>query len=284
VQAGILPVSRFYIGHLMPDSLFDRAPEFGGVIASRRAILDDHQDSLAYQITKGRPLIELHNEPNRITEWRDGIDPTWQDTALVEQVAETIYQDIRTGIENHARIAIPAMAPTERGGGTHPRYSSIRWAFGIWDYWMTHYRSEIKNWIAQRDLWLASHSCMLAERDFSHDARQTGDDMSPNGYEIFLEKIVSDIGIEPWVLITEGGPYSPDHREHLGFSRRYDDQGWAQAILDMLAYLEDKGNVKAWCPWLYSDQQNLNPDFDGSGWVRADGTERAPVQVLREAN
>jgi murein DD-endopeptidase MepM/ murein hydrolase activator NlpD len=284
VAGGIIPISRLYVPQLFPERLFNFAPAFKGVIESRREILENLPNSRASQVLSRRPLVELWNEPNLPVEWSSSFDPNWHDDDMVRMLARGMMQTARIAIGLGARVGFPAMAPTERAGGTHPKYSSLRWARGIWDYWMAKYKGEVKSWVYHGDLWIASHSCMLLDKSWSHDALATGDDMSPLGYQIFKQYVVDTLGLEPWLILTEAGPYSPEHRKALGWDERYDDEGWADAVVSMEDLLNEQGDVMAWCPWYLSDQQVEDQAWLGSGWVRADGTERNVVSRLKDLN
>jgi hypothetical protein len=261
IEAGITPVVRFY-----------QARQFPG--------RNNNVQFTAAYVAVGVKYFEVCNEPNLPVEWIEGADPTWRNLDLLEDAAESWWQDAVTVIKAGGRAAFPAMAPTDRGG-VNPQYSGVKWFLAFVDYMEYAHFGEAAQYFENGDLWLAVHvSPYNKPFDQSFMASWGYDDQTLLWYERLQQYIYDAFGVVPVTMSTEGGVFSPEHLRDLGWEPDYDESTWGKRVWDMYAFLEARRRthppgLTAMCSWLFEDGRN--GEWHGCGWYDANGNPRSPV-------
>jgi hypothetical protein len=257
-QAGIEPIVRLYQGGQFPGRL---NPE----LRQRFGALRD----------AGATYIEIGNEPNLRVEWREPND--WHNQAQVNSVADNWYLDAKEAIQAGLKPAIYAMAPTERGRGVHPQFSSVQWLTRIMQRLAATHGAEVKGWLANEQAWLAVHTADFG-RPFDYDPFEGGiDDMCLRGYEVARKIVFDALGVWPVTISTEGGVYSPSHLRDMDFPVPYTDEQWGARLSDMFNY---PTQLRAMCPWTLSDEGVHDQRWIGCGWYDRNGNARSPARKL----
>lgn len=259
-NVGIEPVVRIYQGAQFPGRLAELLRQRYGPVRAA-----------------GASYIEIGNEPNLACEWREPND--WHNQAQINSIADNWYLDARDAIHAGLKPAIYAMAPTERNRGVHPQYSSVQWLVGMMRRLEATHFAEVKGWLVNEQAWLAVHTADFG-LPFDYDPFEGGlDDMCLRGYEI-ARKVVYDVfGVWPVTISTEGGVYSPKHlRDDLGWPSPYTDAEWGQRLEAMFDY---PMQMRAMCPWTFSDEGVHDTRWFGCGWYDRHGNPRSPVMKLK---
>ena len=267
VQAGVRPIVRLYEAHQfpgrLPSELINRASAFLNV---------------------GAKHFEIANEPNLTCEWK----PEWQDRVdyhnpdLVSRVASDWWADAQEVIRQGGKPAFPAMAPTERGG-TNPLYSSVQWAQRIMMHVVSTDGAAFKGYLRDGTVWLATHTSPFTRPfDFNPHQGSYKDDMCLRGYEVLRDFCEAELNLEPVMIATEGGAYSPSHLEDLGWSPTYGDQDWGTITARMYNWLAENGDLTALCTWTLSDAGVSDPRWIGCGWYDQHNSPRSPVAAMKE--
>jgi hypothetical protein len=58
----------------------------------------------------------------------------------------------------------------------------------------------------------------------------------------------------------------------------YTEEQWGKRLKDMFDY---PTQLRAMCPWTFSDEGVHDPNWIGCGWYDKDGGPRSPVTTLR---
>lgn len=260
-KAGIEPIVRIYQGGQFPGRLAEALRKrFGPVRAA------------------GATYVEIGNEPNLKVEWREA--NSWKNEAQTNSVADNWYLDAREAIQAGLKPAIYAMAPTERGRGVHPDYSSVQWLTRMMQRLAATHFAEVKGWLANEQIWLAVHTADFGQ-PFDYDPFKGGyDDMCLRGYEIARKIVFDAFGVWPVTISTEGGVYSPKHLKDMDWMPTYTDVQWGERLKQMFDY---PTQLRAMCPWTLSDEGVHDTRWIGCGWYDRDGNPRSPVTTLRIA-
>lgn len=264
LQNDITPIVRLYMGSQFPGRL--------------NAQLMDFADAL---IAEGITLFEIGNEPNLTGEWQeiyqDQVD--WHNTDLVNQVAEAWYQDAMEIIAAGGRPAFYAMAPTDRNG-INSKYSGPMWATYMMDYLASHHYNDVAGAFRDGHIWIATHTSPFSRAlDFSPS--HTGhhfDDMCMRGYEYYRDLAKSFFSVDPLVISTEGGAYSPEHLADLGWGT-YTEEHWAQLTTDVYDWIKGSG-LSALCTWILTDEDVGDTRWHDNGWYHG-RDPRLPAQALK---
>jgi hypothetical protein len=267
VEAGITPIVRLFEAHQfpgrLPTELICRVSEL---------------------VSVGVEYFEIANEPNLSGEW----EPDWEDKvdyhdpALVGRVASDWWADAQEVIRRGGKPAFPAMAPTERGG-TNPRFSSVEWARRILMHLVTNNGAEFKEYLRDGTIWIATHTSPF-NRPFDYDPNRGSfkDDMCLRGYEVLRDFCQLELNIKPVIIATEGGCYSPEHLDDLGWTSPYSEQDWGRSTAQMYDWLVEQGDLTALCTWTLSDARVADPRWVGSGWYDKDNNPRSPVAAMKQ--
>jgi len=257
LQNDITPIVRMYQGHQFPGRL-DR-----GMMNQIPAL-----------ISIGVEYFEIGNEPNLDGEWKDEYknQMAWHNTALVERVAEDWYLDAMEVVAMGGRPAFYAMAPTDRGG-VNQTYSGPMWASQMMRY-LSSKHSDLGGLVADGAIWLATHTSPF-NRPLDYDPWQDWgfDDMCMRGYEYYYGLFEVAFGVTPVTISTEGGAYSPEHLEYLGWGT-YSEEHWAQLTVDMYEWIESS-SLTAVCTWILSDEGVSDSRWHNNGWYY--GRDPRPV-------
>lgn len=255
-ENGITPIVRMYQGQQFPGRL-------NADLMARVAGLVD----------AGIEYVEIANEPNLTGEWksgyRSGVD--WHNGSLVETVAGDWWKDAKEAIRLGARPAFPAMAPTERGG-INAKYSGVMWAEKIMQVLAHDVEGEMRSYLDQGKIWIATHtSPFLRPFDFNPNQATYRDDMCALGYKIFAEMALELFGCDhyPVIISTEGGAYSPEHMQFLGWpDANYTAAYWADRVVALYEFLAETSTPRltAMCPWILTDQGVSDTRWHKNGW------------------
>jgi len=273
VDAGIAPIVRLYqanqFPHRLDSSLLDLVPKYVNI---------------------GVDLFEIGNEPNLPGEWdpacRDQHD--WHNTELVNQVARNWWLDACDVIASGGRPALYAMAPTERGG-EHPTCSSVRWNAGILNWLAARHQAPMRCHLSNGRVWLAVHASPFSWRGNNRDidallnfdpyGGAVPDDMCALGYTVHKDLVVARFGVQPVIISTEGGVYSPEHIRYLGWPV-YSEDEWIELTLRYLKMAHQRSDILAVCTWILTDEGIADNRWKNNGWYRS--TEpRDVVQALK---
>jgi hypothetical protein len=265
MENGIEPIVRVFCAQQFPS----RLPR--GLMDRAKQLID-----------AGVKKLEIGNEPNLPGEWqskfRDRVD--WHNSDLVALVAENWWMDAKEITDHGGQIAFMAMAPTDRGG-TNSKYSSVKWYKGIAQHIANNHRNEAQTLIGSGKLWVAVHiSPFNRTLDFSPFRDGYIDDMCLRAYEAYNKIYHETLGIQPIVISTEGGAYSPEHLDDLGWDA-YTEEYWAQLAVSMYQYLAEHNGPPV-CSWVLTDQGVDDPRWRDNGWYRGK-SPRLIVQTMKEA-
>lgn len=263
IAAGIEPIVRIY------DSC--------GLYQGANRNLESAKAMIAAGVTK----FEIMNEPN--IEW-DGVD--WHKSADISRVASVWYEDAQKIIAWGGKPALPAMAPTDRGG-VNERYSGVNWLTKIL-IWL----KDNKNLQCDK-VWIAVHLLPFNKSFDSSPIVSWGvDDMCVRYYEV-LQHLCKDIfDYVPEMISTEGGVVSPKHMKDLGWPSDgdtvYDPEGlvlydidtWGEYTLKLDRFLRERGGPTI-CTWTGTDEGVHDKNWHGCGWYDIGGVGRAPVKSLQ---
>jgi len=264
LDAGIEPVVRLYQGEQFPGRLSNDRFE-----AARRLI------------DAGVFYFEIGNEPNLTCEWKssykDQVD--WHNDDLVRQVAYNWWLDAQKIAAMGGKPSLYAMAPTERSGGCNERYSSVRW---LEKYLAALHKitpMTIVDLVESGDVWMAVHVSPF-DRPFLYDPYVNGphpDDMCLRAFEVYGAIAEVALGVLPLMISTEGGLYSPEHLDFLGWTP-YSENEWADRMPEMFEFIaEQYPYVLGMCPWILTDLGVADPRWLNNGWYR--GVEPRPVAL-----
>lgn len=266
LDAGIEVILRPYQGEQLPGRL---AP--------------DLMERVCGLIELGAYRIEVANEPNIDVEYKVEVRSLvdWHNDNLVAQVAESWWADASEIAEAGGRPALPAMAPTDSWGNVNERYSSVMWLRKIVSYLDDRYGSSLRERLASGQIWLATHSGAF-DRPIDFDPWQFGepDDMCLRGYEAAMETVRRYTGVVPVTVSTEGGVYSPEHLEFLGWGT-YSEQEYASRTVEMFDWLQASGGLMAICPWTLTDEDTFDKRWLDNGWFRG-RTPRLVAKAMRD--
>jgi len=264
LDAGIEPVVRLYQAEQFPGRLYQ-----------------DRLDVARRLCEAGITYFEIGNEPNLPHEWcaeyREQLD--WHNANLVDHLASNWWRDAQEILAIGGKLALYAMAPTERGGGTNERYSSIEWLQRYLAAVRALAPAQITGHVEAGRIWLAVHVSPF-ERPCGYDPYSAGehpDDMCLRAFEVYREIAAEALGTTPTMIGTEGGLYSPEHLRALGWAA-YSEADWTRRMPEMYAYVvEHYPYVLAICPWILTDEGVADSRWRDNGWYH--GREARPVAV-----
>lgn len=229
-------------------------------------------------IKQGAQYIEIGNEPNLSGEWKAGYTPTWQDDALVRQVAADWWTDAQYVVSLGGKPGLMALAPTERNG-IHPTASSVMWNTKIINWLAANHYEQAYQWLKDGTLWIAVHVSDFG-RPFDYNPYQDWgiDDMCLRGYEWLWQKIATTFnGVTPIMASTEGGVFSPIHLRYLGWPSPYSDSEWGQRVWDAFKFLDAANKLSTVTMWTMTDEGVADHNWLGCGWYDRYGNSRSPV-------
>jgi len=254
LDAGIEPVVRLYQGEQFPGRL------------SRERL-----DAARRLAEAGVTYFEIGNEPNLPGEWqsgaRDRVD--WHNDDVVAQMADNWWLDAQVIAAVGGKPGLYAMAPTERGGGTNERYSSVEWLQRYLFQLHMLDPARIENLVALGDIWMAMHVSPF-DRPLDYDPYTNGahpDDMCLRAIEIYAAIAQHELGTTPLMISTEGGLYSPEHLDALGWSP-YSEAVWAARMPEMFDAIQQYPYVLGMCPWILTDLGVADDRWRDNGWYR----------------
>jgi len=220
------------------------------------------------------------NEPN--IEW-PGL--TWQNANDVRFVTETWLQDAREIVEWGGKVALPAMAPTDRGG-INPVVSGPGWISKITELLAQEHYAEMREWLGSGSLWTAVHIAPW-DKPFDFNPEQPGyvDDFCLRYFEWVRALVLRRFGVAARLMATEAGPYSPSHTHDLTFpvadgyvlsqngTRLYNLETWGEYMELTFKWMEDHNGITM-MPWTFTDEGVADQRWIGCGWYDKDGNQR----------
>jgi hypothetical protein len=212
--------------------------------------------------------------------WEDKVD--YHDAGVIARVASDWWADAQEVINRGGKPAFPAMAPTERGG-TNPRFSSVQWAQRMLMHLATNNGAAFKGYLRDGTIWIATHTSPFT-RPFDYDPNRGSfkDDMCLRGYEVLRDFCRLELGLEPVIISTEGGCYSPSHLELLDWTSTYGEQDWGAFTARMYDWVAEHSDLKAVCTWTLSDAGVSDTRWLGCGWYDKDNNPRSPVAAMKQ--
>lgn len=260
--ADIQPVVRLYQARQFPGRL---APTLRTRLTQLAAL--------------GVTYVEIGNEPNLPGEWGQG-SPDWHNQAQIQAVASSWWADAQLALQAGLSPALYALAPTERGRGTHPTSSSLEWQRRLCAHLRQHV-PELPPLLSSGKVWLAVHTADFG-LPFAYPVttEQGTDDMCLLGYTAHQEIVRENFGLRPLIISTEGGVYSPEHLADLTFPVTYTESQWGARLVAMYEFLAQRGDLLAMCPWTFSDE-GAPQEWHNCGWYRANGSARSPIAALQ---
>jgi len=264
IANGIQPVVRLYTHEQFPDSL--------------GAGLIDHAKRL---VDVGVKYFEIGNEPNLPGEWKSVYKNIvdFKNPDIIRLMAEAWVTDAKSIISIGGKPGLYAMAPTDVNG-TNEKYSSVKWVGALYDKIKSLW-SASSEFVADGDIWLAAHSAAFS-RPFDFDPFANMDDMCLRSYELYASIARASFGVQRVdVISTEGGVYSPEHMEYIGWhDYDYTEETWGGRVVDMYKFLGKSKGILAMCPWTFSDV-GADKMWWGSGWYNKDNNPRSPIVALK---
>lgn len=224
------------------------------------------------------------NELNLAREWPLDEYPDWHDTAQVRKCAESFWGPAQVALSLGLRPGIPPFAPTEVGPSVpNPTASSIQWARGFMRELAQLGGDTLEAAMRTGRVWVATHT---AQFDLPLDAETQGPgdlewDMCMRGYEWMRDACLVHVGVDPVMVSTEGGVYSPSHLADMQRRPDYDWEQWGPKVVDMYRFVEQSTHLAALCSWTFSDELVTDPFHLRCGWRDQDGRPRSPVLAMR---
>ena len=232
-------------------------------------------------INVGVEYFEIMNEPN--IEWPN---LSWQNPDNVRFVTEAWLLDARLIVSWGGKVALPAMAPTDRGSiNTH--MSGPKWISKITELLAQEHYSEIVGWLEFGSLWTAVHIAPF-DKPFDFNPMQPGhvDDFCLRYFEWVRALVLRRFGIAPLLMATEAGPYSPSHTRDLTFpvsldgyvlsrggTKLYNLETWGDYMRLVFKWMEDNNGITL-MPWTFTDEDVADARWIGCGWYDKDGNRR----------
>jgi len=232
-------------------------------------------------INVGVKYFEIGNEPNLPGEWKGTYKALvdFNNADIIRLVAEAWVKDAKSIISMGGKPGLYAMAPTDVNG-TNPTFSSVKWTGAVCDKIKSLW-SASSEFAANGDIWLSAHSAAFT-RPFNFDPFLNMDDMCLRSYELYTSIAKASFGVSRVdVISTEGGIYSPEHMDYIGWhDYDYSELEWGDRIVDMYKFLGTNKGILAMCPWTFSDV-GADSMWWGSGWYDKDNNPRSPVAALK---
>jgi len=232
-------------------------------------------------IERGVWRFEILNEPN--IEWPDF---SWRNPDHIAALGRSWLEDARQIIEWGGSAALPAMAPTERGG-TNYHLSGPNTLLALLKWLNEYHYDEMVGYLEDDQVWLAVHVSPF-NLPFNHDPLN-GDyinDFCLRYYEVAQIMVEELFGTKPATISTEGGVYSPQHMDQITFPvvdgwvmdenhiQLYNIDSWSEYYWAMHSWMYYNDGIEV-CSWTFTDEDVSDGSWLGSGIYDADGNPRS---------